>query len=147
MKDLLIGSTFAMVVAFVLCTLGWACWQQWGNSGYERTYERGVHAMASAYEEGQHAEVLRIYETRQHVPLYRDVDFTKRSARMPSSVKVHIAGSYLESGNREEATSLYLSALGWSASQYQAYCGLVKDCQDITTLRRLAGQTTHGATR
>lgn len=129
---------FAFCMAVIVSVVTWMAYSQWGSEGYDSKLERGIEAMAVAHENGQYAEVVRIYETPVHVPLYFDIHFQALTFSLPAADKVRVADSYERLGNRDAAVAVYLKVLEWSPSQYNAYCGLADDCGDISRLRALA---------
>ena len=138
---------FALCMVALVSLIAWASYVEWGDAGYESKLERGIEAMAAAHENGQYAEVVSIYETPVHVPLYFDIHFQALTFSLPAADKVRVADSYERLGNRDAAVAVYLKVLEWSPSQYNAYCGLADDCGDISRLRALAQASGEDATR
>lgn len=81
---------------------------------------------AEAHEAGRHEEAVRIYEAEHDAP------------RSPYDVRLHrkydhqnfvaAAQSYQRVGQDRKARRLYLRTIGWTETQFAAYCALNQDC-------------------
>ena len=80
----------------------------------------------TAHEQGRHAEAIAIYEAKHDVPWS---PYNLRLHRKPGTHYSLTAGqSYEELGQDRKARLLYLRTIGWTETQFQAYCALNQDC-------------------
>ena len=83
-------------------------------------------AFNAAREQGEHATAIRLYEE------YVDVPWTPMNLQLANkrshAYSMDAALSYEMAGRPEDAQRQYLSVIGWTERQYEAYCALNDAC-------------------
>lgn len=124
-----------LLICLLLFVLGWMGYQMLMPGGANDSAKIKKSQMMLAYENGQHAEFIRLYETpfaTRFGPDIFGIDLSYEDM-------FKIAESYLMVGNLDEARERFLAILGWDVIQFDSYCLLTgTDCQDLHALRLLA---------
>lgn len=129
-------------VAAILGTLAWAAWHgsEFHPATAESVRQRASEDLLTAVDDADYARAIAIYETTHHVALGPDADLTGggfNNQRLSSDVRLALGKAYESVGATDKAAEQYLSVLGWTGGQYDAFCALAGGCQNTDELRTL----------
>lgn len=137
-KDFVFGIFMSTMMAFLALIIVWGGFQTVSDDGHEKVVVATVQNIEVAYLAERYGEVRRLYDSPMAIRFMPDLSLSEQPSYVPPHVQLMLADSLARLGYTDRAASVYIDILGWDESQYEAFCMLGGDCENLNALHAAA---------